>query len=257
MSKIKQYFQDYIRYFPEEWSWDLADGEENRELYMKFRARKSGMHSDNDKHPFFDSIEKDANQFDRHHVEFTDIFGIKWKGKKGRHRYVGDADYEQHMYYWPDKDDDEYIDEDVAAVSEDVTSAEPPQGYARLEHRGVLNYVLMDDVVDIKYKFIVENHLFKDSYVILSYKDKLPQDNGTMMDYEDENILLTWDIHGMAKALKAFKPKLYKKFLTQVDKHFKALQKSKYEEERSFAPTDKKGNFLTAEEYFDKAGKEL
>ena len=63
MGKIKLYFQDYVKWFPEEWKWDLVNDDQNRELYMRFRARKSSGHADNDLHPFFDSIEKDANQF--------------------------------------------------------------------------------------------------------------------------------------------------------------------------------------------------
>ena len=248
-NRVKQYFQDYVKWFPEEWKWDLADGEENRELYMKFRARKSCGHADNDLHPFFDSIEKDANQFGREHVTFTDIFGITWEGEKGRHRYVGDADYEQHMYYWPDKDDDEFIDEDTAAVSDAITASEVPGGYADIYHRGVKQYILMEDVVDVKYTFIVENHLFKDSCVVLSYKDPI-KDSDEWSD--DGNIVRVWDIYGIAPALKRFKPDLYEKFLAKVDEHFKALQESDREEERAFAPTDKAGKFVSAKEYFDK-----
>ena len=249
-NKIKLYFQDYIKWFPEEWKWDLADDEDNRKLYMRFRARKSSGHTDNDLHPFFDSIEKDANQFGREHVEFTDIFGIRWKGEKGRHRYVGDADYDQHMYYWPNKDDEDYDGEDTAAVSDEVTASEVPEGYAEINHRGVKQYILMEDVVDVKYTFIVENHLFKDSHVILSYKDPI-KDSNEWGD-EDENIVRVWDIYGVADALKKFKPDLYEKFLADVDRHFKALQESDREEEKEFAPTDKDGKFLTAREYFDK-----
>lgn len=247
-NRVKQYFQDYIKWFPDEWKWNLADGEENRELYMKFRARKSSGHSDNDLHPFFDSIEKDANQFGREHVTFTDIFGITWEGEKGRHRYVGDADYEQHMYYGTDEGDDDDCEDEVC-VSDDVTAAEVPEGYAEINHRGVKQYILMEDVVDVKYTFIVENHLFKDSCVVLSYKDPITDSN----EWGDGgNIVRVWDIYGIAPALKRFKPDLYEKFLAQVDEHFKALQQSDREEERSFAPTDKDGKFLTAREYFDK-----
>ena len=251
MSKIKQYFQDYVKWFPEEWTWELAD-EESRQLYMKFRARKASRYSDNDLHPFFDSIEKDANQFGLDWVGFTDIFGIRWHGKKGRHRHVGDVDYEQHMYYWPDKNDDDYDDFaecDNACVSEDVTAAKVPDGYAPLHHHGTLYYILMDDVVDIDYRWILENHLFKDSSVVLSYKDPLTKNSASYDD--DGNIVRVWDIYGIAAALKQFKPELYEKFLVQVDEHLKALQESKREEEREFAPVGKDGKFLSAREVFE------
>ena len=160
MGTIRQYFQNYVKWFPEEWEWELADGNDNRELYMRFRARKCSHYRDCDKTPYFDSIEKDANQFGRSHVEFIDIFGIRWVGQKGRHRYVGDSDYDQHMYYW-DEDDDGY-EEGEACVSDEVTASEVPQGYAELSHRGVKHYIYMDGVVDIEYRYIVENHLFKE-----------------------------------------------------------------------------------------------
>lgn len=253
MDTIKQYFQDYVKWFPEEWNWELCPGEENRELYMKFRARKCSRYHDNDKTPYFDSIEKDAGQFGRTHVVFTDIFGIKWEGNKGRHRMVGDADYEQHMYYWDE--DDEYGEEDgEASVSDEVTAAEVPAGYTETSTRGIKHYIYMEGVVDMEYKFIIENHLFKDSYVILSYKD--PITKGDEWN-ESNDILRVWDIHGIARGLKKFKPELYKKFLAQVDEHFKALQDSKRDEERAFAPTDKDGKFITAAEYFDRVEEEL
>lgn len=246
MNIVKQYFQDYVKWFPEEWEWELAD-EESRKLYMEFRARKSSLYSNADKTPYFDSIEKDANQFGREHVEFTDIFGIRWVGKKGVHRYVGDADYDQHMYYWPE-DDDEYVDEDTAVVSDDVTASKVPDGYAELNHHGVKHYIYMDGVEDIVYSYIVENHLFKDSCVDLSYNGQIDKSD---IWKDSSDILRVWDIYGMAKALNKFKPDLYKKFIDCVDEHFKALQNSKRDEERAFAPTDNNGKFLSAAEYFD------
>jgi len=246
---IKDYFQDYVKWFPEEWEWELADGNDNRELYMRFRARKCSHYRDCDKTPYFDSIEKDANQFGRSHVEFTDIFGIRWVGRKGRHRYVGDADYEQHMYYW----DDENCEDDVC-ISDDVTASKVPDGYAELSHRGVKHYIYMDGVVDIEYRYIVENHLFKDSCVVLSYKDPITKAD----EWSDsDDIVRVWDIYGMASALKQFKPELYKKFLKEVDEHFEALQKSDRDEERAFAPTGKDGRYQTASEYFDEVESEL
>lgn len=246
MDKVRLFFGDYVKWFPEEWKWELAD-EESRKLYMKFRARRGDMYHGGDKTPFFDSIEKDANQFGRTHVEFTDIFGIRWEGTKGLHRYVGDADYEQHMYY-RDSDGDCDGDEDGICVSDEVTADKLPYGYAKLSHMGVLEFVDVADVVDVDYRYVVENHLFKDSSAVLSYNGPLRGDEDCG-DFKDT--LRVWDIHGIAKGLKNYKPDLYRKFLAKVDEHFKALQNSKREEERVFAPTDGNGKFLTASEYFD------
>lgn len=248
-NKIRLYFQNYVKWYPEEWRWDLADNE-SRKLYMQFRARRSTGYRDNDKGPFFSSIEKDANQFGMREVEFTDIFGIKWKGSKGVHHYAGDADYDVHMYYYDPEDDD---DEAEPCVSYEVTADKIPDGYAEIRQNGVKEFIDAEDIVDIEYRYIVENHLFKDSHVIVSYGDPIPSRETWDDDFVKTSNVNVWDIHGIAKALKKFKPALYEKFLTQVDEHFKKLQESDREEEREFAPTNADGKYLTAAEYFDKA----
>ena len=246
MKNIRRYFQDYAKYFPEEWDWNLSEDADSREKYMKFRARKGTLYRDTDKIPFFDSIEKDANQFGLHIIEFTDFFGIKWRGEKGRFRYVGDSDYEQHLYFVdPDESDDE---ESSISVSTEYTVSNPPKGFGLVERRGVKEFVDVANAVDIRYAYIVENHLFKDSCVTLSY-DKPIAEEDTYGDLND-GAETTFDIHGIAKALRDLRPDLYKKFLESVQKHFEALQKSDREEERVYAP-EKDGKFLTAEEYFN------
>ena len=245
--RIKLYFQDYVKWYPEEWRWELGNDKESRDLYMKFRARKSSMHRDNDKGPYFDSIEKDADQFDMDRVEFTDFFGIRWKGEKGVHHYAGDADYEQHMYYYdPDEDDDEL----PPCVSTEVTADKVPDGYAEIFHNGVKEFIDAEDIVDVEYRYIVENHLFKDSHVVISYGDPIPAKD--LWDTGKTTNLNVWDIHGVAKLLKKFKPELYNKFIAQVDEHFKKLQESDRDEEREFAPVDENGKFISAAEYFDR-----
>lgn len=241
---VKLYFQDYVKWFPERWEWDIAD-EESRKLYMEFRARRCTMSEDHDKVPYFDSIEKDANQFDMREVEFTDIFGIRWKGKKGVHRYAGDADYAVHMYYWdPEEEDDEM----PPCVSDEVTADKIPEGYAEIYRNGVKEFIDAEDIVDFEYRYIVENHLFKDSYVVISYGDPIPPRG--VWDTDKSDNLNVWDIHGVAKMLEKFKPELYKKFLAQVDEHFKELQKSDRDEVREFAPVDENGEFIDAATYF-------
>ena len=238
--KIRRYYSNYIKWFPEEWFWEIAD-EESRKLYMKYRARR-----DNDKMPVFDSIESDANQFDLTHVEFTDIFGIKWKGTKGTHHLVGSPDYEWHMYY---DDPDAEIDEIAEPLVSDIVTVDAiPDGYAKtIRNCGIIEYIEMTDVIDVKYHYIVENHLFKDSYVSLSYNGKIS--NESWIHSENNDIIVVWDIYGIAKALKEYKPKLYEKFLTEVDEHLMKLQNSEDGIIRSFAPMEN-GKFLTARELF-------
>lgn len=246
MKPIKRYFQDYTKYFPEEWDWELSPDKESRERYMRFRARKGTLYKDKDLGPFFDSIEKDANQFGLRIIEFTDFFGIKWKGEKGRFRYVGDADYDQHLYYSdPDETDDD--GENGIFVSDEYTVSNPPKGFGLVERRGVKEWIDVENAIDLRYNFIVENHLFKDSCVVLSYDKPIPDSDTYGDNCESE---LTFDIHGIAKSLHDMKPELYKKLLEGVNEHFKKLQESDRQEERDFAP-EKDGKFLTAEEYFD------
>lgn len=247
MKSIRRYFQDYAKYFPEEWEWNLSEDADSRERYMKCRARKGSLYHDADKTPFFDSIEKDANQFGLIKVEFIDFFGIKWKGEKGRFRYVGDADYDQHLYY-SDLDETDDEGENGVFVSDEYTVSNPPKGFGMVERRGVKEFVDVANAVDLKYSYIVENHLFKDSCVTLSY-DK-PIAEGDNFGEKNEEAETTFDIHGIAKALRDMRPDLYKKFLETVQNHFEALQKSDRAEEREFAP-EKDGKYLTAEEYFN------
>lgn len=241
--KIRRYYSDYIKWFPEEWSWEIAD-EESRKLYMKYRARRDG-----DKIPFFNSIELDANQFDLTNVEFTDIFGITWAGKKGCHHLAGAPDYECHMYY-DDSDTEDDNDDTGPLVSEVVTIDNMPDGYAKLTRNyGIIEYIEMTGVIDIKYHYIVENHLFKDSYVSLSYSNKIPEGNFDWVYANNNDVITVWDIYGIAKALKEYKPDLYEKFLKEVDEHLVKLQNSEDGIIRSFAPMEN-GKFLTARELF-------
>ncbi|MBE5834108.1 MAG: hypothetical protein E7309_05680 [Butyrivibrio sp.] len=63
---IREYVDDYIKYYPEKWSWSLKNSLEQSERYMETRARKSKDFYDtnNDLLPDFYSIERDAAQFE-------------------------------------------------------------------------------------------------------------------------------------------------------------------------------------------------
>lgn len=238
---IRKYYTDYVAYFPDEWRWNLKQTDENMELYRRFRMRH--MQSpcrDMDKLPSFDSVEKDARQFRLTSAEVVDFFGIHWIGKKGVSHYVGEPDYEQHLYYY-----DAEFEESV--VDYDYTQKNPPEGFAKI---GSYDYVDIVNIVDLKYHWILENHLFKDSHITVSYDPKVElHDNEWRHDYpQDADIERIWDITDFAVALLEFgKQELYAKLCQEVDAHFIALRDAHREEERAFWPKK------TADEYFREA----
>lgn len=241
--EIRRYFNDYYKWFPEKWSWKLKDIEGNSQKYMKYRARKCSAYKDNDLYPFFDSIEKDANQFDMKNVEFTDIFGIVWCGKKGIHRSVGDADYDQHLYYIPNED--EYYEEGEVEVSDEWTQNKLPEGF---DKNGCYDYIDIKNIKNLEYHWILENHLFKDSSVTITYDDTELKKDKRSYDYKNnKEIYEVYSIIDLAISLIKFnKTELYDKLCKEVDKHFLALKNSKHNDEIAFWPK------MTADEYFKK-----
>ena len=241
---IRTYFSKYSRYNPNKWIWrpytyvyscSFEEQKEWNELYLKFRARRNG---EDKTIPDFTSIEKDAEQFGKREVTFTDIFGLKWTGRKGVEEEVGEPDYEGHLYYW-DEDDEE-----DASISDYDNYDNPPDpqiyhkfkvGYPRWRDE----YIDIANIDNIEYHFVVENHLFKDSRIGIHYKGE-PEDTW----------LPIFDCHDFVEfvfALKKFgKNDLLKKLYSQVDKHFEGLKNSEREDEREYWPG------CTAEEFFDK-----
>lgn len=241
---IRMYFNKYNRYNSNKWVWQpyiyahncsFEELGEWNELYLKFRARRN---SKDKVIPDFTSIEKDADQFNKREVTFTDIFGLKWSGRKGAEEEVGEPDYEGHLYYW-DEDDEE-----DASISDYDNYDNPPDpqvyhkfkvGYPRWRDE----YIDIANIDDIEYHYCVENHLFKDSRIEIHYKGE-PEDAW----------LSIFDCHNFVEfafALKKFgKDDLLKKFYSQVDKHFEGLKNSEREDEREYWPG------CTAEEFFNK-----
>lgn len=243
MGNIRTYFNKYIRYNPEKWIWQpyiyahncsLEEQQEWNSLYLKSRGRCDGK----DKViPDFTSIEKDANQFHKQEVTFSDIFGLKWTGRKGCEEEIGVADYEGHLYYW-DEDDDEY-----ASVSDYDNYDNPPDpqvyhkfkvGYPRWRDE----YIDIANIDDLEYHYFVENHLFKDSRIEVHYKG----------EYESVTHSI-FDCHDFAEfvfALEKFqKTELLEKLYKQINEHFEKLRDSEREDEREYWPG------CTAEEYFN------
>lgn len=238
---IREYVEDYVKYFPDKWNWDLKSSPEQHEIYMRTRARRSkgNIYKNNDILPDFYSIERDAVQFGLDSVEWTDFFGLTWIGKKGVSAYVGAPNYEGNLYYH-DKDGDYNYDEEVFCVSYeyDAYDNQPPADtYTRIQQRGISHWIDTANVVDARYSYIVENHLFKDTYIELIYEDGEKQT--IWSEYEEL-------IKGL---LEHGKNEVVKKIFTSMDEHFIKLRDSDKEEERSYFPGK------TAEEIFlgDKA----
>ena len=157
---IRTYFNKYSRYNPEKWMWQpytyahncsLEEQREWNDTYLKFRGRRDG---EDKVIPDFYSIERDANQFNMTEVTFTDIFGLKWTGKKGCQEDIGEPDYEGHLYYW-DEDDEE-----IASISDYDNYSNPPDpniyykftvGYPRWRDE----YIDIANVVDIEYHYYI------------------------------------------------------------------------------------------------------
>ena len=230
---IREYVDDYVEYYPERWRWRLKNGYEQNEIYMATRARRSKeMYKNNDLLPDFYSIERDAAQFGLSSVKWTDFFGLIWEGKKGVHAYAGAPDYKGSLYYYDP--DDEY-DEPGYRISEyyDAYEHQPPSDiYSRITSHGINRWIDTKNVLDIRYCYIVENHLFKDTHIDLIYKD------GEILTVYSEYKDL---INGL---LRHGKKSLIKKVFKTMNEHFAKLRDSDREEEREFYPGK------TAEEMF-------
>ena len=204
------------------------------ELYLKTRARRCKRYdgTNYDLLPDFSSIERDAAQFGLNHVEWTDFFGLVWEGKKGVSALAGAPDYKGSLYYYnPDGSNEE----DGYCVSDlyDAYNNQPPEDiYTKVECRGICRYIDTASVVDIRYKYIVDNHLFKDTYIELIYDD-----GEVIRVWSDYQELIT----GL---LKCGKEELVKIVLESMNEHFLKLRDSDREEIREFYPGK------TAEEMF-------
>ena len=231
---IREYFEDHIKYFPDRWRWELKNSNEQNELYLRTRARRSKDFSGRnyDLLPNFLSIEQDANQFEFKNVEWTDFFGLVWKGKKGINAYVGAPDYKGSLYYC--HHDEEYDEREVCISSEyDAYDNQPPIDiYTRIKRRGINHWIDTANVVDISYKYIVNNHLFKDTHIDLMYEEK-------------EYITVYSDYQELIDGLiKHGKKDLVNKIFLSMNEHFNKLRDSDDENEREFYPGK------TAEEMF-------
>ena len=154
------------------------------------------------------------------------------EGRKGVHAYVGAPDYKGSLYYYISDGENE---EPGYRVSDnyDAYEHQPPlEIYTRITSRGVNRWIDTKNVVDVRYSYVIENHLFKDTHIDLIYKD------GEKLTVYSEYTDL---INGL---LRHSKKLLVKKVFTTMNEHFTKLRDSEREEERKFYPGK------TAEEMF-------
>ena len=232
--RIREYVDDYIKYFPNKWRWSLKQDSEQSDLFLRTRARQSkNIYENSDLLPDFYSIERDADQFELSHVEWTDFFGLVWEGKKGVFAYVGAPDYEGSLYYY-DAEGNSCDESGFSICYEyDAYNNQPPADiYTKVVWRGTAHWIDTADACDIKYKYIVNNHLFKDTYVELIY------DNG-------DTVRVLNDYHALINGLRRQgKKDLIEVLLKSMNEHFMKLRDSDREEVREYYPGK------TAEEMF-------
>lgn len=235
--EIREYVDDYVEFFPEEWTWTLKGHGEQNQRYLETRARKSPAHSykNLDKLPFFDSLEKDANQFGLSHYEFTDVFGLVWEGKKGVHRSVGAPDYDGHLYYYTPEDEWNEEGWQVSEDYDDCNNQPPKDVYVRLSDAHSNRWVDFRNIVECDYHYMVDNHLFKDTYFTLNYG-------------EGDELRVYGDYQTFLFAVKKSNARMFNKLLAQIDEHFLKLRDSEREDEREVY--EQQVNGKTAREYF-------
>ena len=238
---IREYVDDYMKYYPNRWSWSLHNSMEQSDLYMRTRARRSARNNpykNNDLLPDFSSIEKDAEQFELCNVSWTDFFGIIWEGKKGIHAMAGAPDYKGSLYYYMP---DESYSDDGYCISEKYdayTDTPPEEIYTKVMWRGVNRWIDTVNVKDVEYKYIVDNHLFKDTRIELIYG-------------EEETICVFDDYREIISGLRTHgKQALINKIFKSMNEHFIKLRDSDNEEIRRFFP-EKTAEEMFAEEVQD------
>ena len=67
---IREYFDDYIKYYPERWRWSLKNSDEQSERYLQTRARRSaGFYGqDKDLKPDFYSKDNVKTNYDKNQI---------------------------------------------------------------------------------------------------------------------------------------------------------------------------------------------
>ena len=241
--EVRKYFDRYTKYDPNKWVWSPGENSsEWNDHYMETRARRYPEEDLNP--PDFYSAERDAEQFGFSEVTISDIFDLKWKGRKGCNVEIGPPDYEGHLYYY-DKDDE--YDEPLVEYDYDSNSHQPPADTFVMFDRGYPKFrkewIDIANITDVSYTWFKDNHLFKDTGIHWAYGNKVDKDNDP--DYYSNTMYGGDNYAKFIKTLRKFgKDDLAQKILDEMNVHFEALKNSDREEERHFYPGK------TAEEYF-------
>jgi len=197
-----------MEYNPDAWTW-VPDAEDDK-LFEHYRYRKDGSVI----HPDFYGVEKEAIKFGLQRVTFTDIFGIRWHGERGKNIIHKDPDYEQHLYY---------LDDETWIVDDTYTQDNFPEGFARIHRNHYCDdFVDIANIVKADYSYIVNNHLFKDSHI--------------NVEYDDGSTFILFDIFDAMKAIHELNPKLLPNLYEQIDRHFEGLKNSPYKDVRFYYP---------------------
>lgn len=157
---------------------------------------------------------------------------MKWVGRKGIHARAGAPNYKGSLYYYiPESEYEEgyyEISDDYDAYDNQPSS----EIYSKVEFNGITHWIDTANVIDAEYKYVVNNHLFKDTRIELKYEDS-------------EIISVYGDYRGLiSNMLKQGKNSLVKKIFELMNEHFIKLRDSDRAEIREFYPGK------TAEEMF-------
>lgn len=208
---IHQYFDYYTTYKNNEWKWQLS--QDSNDIYMEYRARKS-----KDIIPDFTSLEKDAEALNLCRYTWTDCFGCKWEGVKGKSVLIKSIDYsyDGKLFYWS-KDEEEYEYEYEKMPIESDYSLEnlpPSEIYSKISNYLGNTWVDFKNVISADYSYIVDNHIFKDTHITLKYEDE------EILVFNDYKIVLN-------SLIKCGHQDIADKILQQMDEHFLKLKNSK------------------------------
>ena len=251
---IHEYYNNITVFRKDKWTWNLSNKKGNHELYIKHRARRALRERDYYKNcdilPDFTSIEADANYFGRTSATFTDIFGIEWEGSRGVYESLGSPDYEGHLYYY-DEEEDDYSVTDEYDSFENKPSADVFTEIT--DNYGYKKWVDIKNIKEIKYHYITWNHLFKDTWFEFTYADDYIEEEiledgrfvhtGKLIENKHQ-IHSNADYHKLLRDIERVRPDLLPDLLATINKHFCELRDSDKEECRAFYPN------CTAEEYF-------
>lgn len=222
--RIHRFQTDYIEYNPFKWRWEIINEKTNIEKYEKFRARYSPAHTSADIWPDFLSIEKDADNLRMSRVEWTDICGIRWYGEKGINTFAGTPDGIGSLYYMTCDEDGEMrmnVSDEYATLGK----LPPVSEYFSYTTRGITHYVDYKDIAGVEYQYVVNNHIFKDTSIVINYKDG---DTERIFDAAYDEFIKVLKDHNETDLLD--------KIFAEMDVHFDKMRKSESYVIRDTAP---------------------